>query len=329
MNDPSLRNEIHKRFTLNWLIQGASQHAGMTLHHLVRDELDAVDRRLIHLYDLYALINLLQYWQFDGALVMGRPRAFWKRAARSRRHPFHGHALLSRYGGELAEAARQRAVERAKEKGLTLLPLAFSIKTTAVIGQLRWIEMPHRLKLMELARSAASAAWGIPRERLIADLSSSVASTSAFGPIPVPRTVRGVLFRACVCGWGGVIRGVDGNLLVLGMGTNWQLVAKELVKGTAELICLHGLNDLDEQTYRGVMRSADGIHFEPWMLQTGGELWRRLLAVAPADRPMAQVLMHLARLPAKSLEALMLAVLEQPDWARELLARLGAIEADE
>src|SRR3954447_12517569 len=90
--------EINKRFTLNWLIQGAAQHAGMTLHHLVRSELDVIDVRLLHLYDLYALINLLQCWQVDGVLILGRPRAFWKRAATRRRHPFYGHALLSRHG---------------------------------------------------------------------------------------------------------------------------------------------------------------------------------------------------------------------------------------
>jgi hypothetical protein len=105
-------------------------------------------------------------------------------------------------------------------------------------------------------------------------------------------------------------------------------MAKELVKGTAELICLHGLNELADQTYQQVMSAADGIHFEPWMLQTGGELWRRVLAVLPSRRPLAEMLMHLARLPARALETLMLAVLEQPDWARELLAGLGASDAE-
>ena len=41
MNEQALRDQINKRLTLNWLIQGAAQHAGMTSHHLVRDELDA------------------------------------------------------------------------------------------------------------------------------------------------------------------------------------------------------------------------------------------------------------------------------------------------
>jgi hypothetical protein len=64
------------------------------------------------------------------------------------------------------------------------------------------------------------------------------------------------------------------------------------------------------------------------MLQSGGELWRRLLAVLPEGRPIAEMLMHIARLPARSLESLMLAVIEQPEWARELLASLGGCDSE-
>ena len=60
---PDERLEIQKRYTLNWLIQGASEHAGMTLHHLVRDELNAFDSRLLRSYDQIALLGLLQYWR--------------------------------------------------------------------------------------------------------------------------------------------------------------------------------------------------------------------------------------------------------------------------
>ena len=73
MNDVELRDEINKRFTLNWLIQSASEHAGMTLHHLVRDELDVLDPGLVRLYDQFALINLLQYWHFESALLLVLP----------------------------------------------------------------------------------------------------------------------------------------------------------------------------------------------------------------------------------------------------------------
>src|SRR5713226_5274533 len=89
--------EIQKRLTLNWLIQGAAQHAGMTFHHLVRDELDALDPRLLLLYDQYALINLLQYWHAEGALLLGWPPRFWRSAASDPRHPFFAHPLLSRF----------------------------------------------------------------------------------------------------------------------------------------------------------------------------------------------------------------------------------------
>ena len=72
--------EIQKRHTLNWLIQGAAQHAGMTFHHLVRDDLGVLDPELLLLYDQYALINLLQYWQPE-ARSFGSPTQFWQEAA--------------------------------------------------------------------------------------------------------------------------------------------------------------------------------------------------------------------------------------------------------
>src|ERR1051326_9573728 len=92
--------EIQKRLTLNWLIQGAAQHAGMTFHHLVRDELNALEPGLLRLYDQYALINLLQYWQPDAAILLGWPPRFWKRAKTKPSHPFFDHPLLSKYRSE-------------------------------------------------------------------------------------------------------------------------------------------------------------------------------------------------------------------------------------
>ncbi len=321
MNDVSLQDEINKRFTLNWLIQGAAQHAGMTLHHLVRDELDALEPGLVRLYDQYALINLLQYWSLDGTLLLGWPPRFWRRAASDPRHPFFAHRVLSRHGGTLAAEARRRARERCKEKGFWGLRLLFPLQALQVIGRLRCKEAGHAHALIALAKKAVTTVWGIPPDRLDAELTADV----AFGTLSTPRTFAGRLMRGCAVGYGGVLRR-DDTLVVVGRGTNWQLVAKELVKGTAELICLHGLNRLSDETYRQVIRAADGIDFEPWMLQTGGELWRRLLAVVPADRPLAEMLMHLARLPARPLEELMLAVIEQPPRARTLLAGLGEVE---
>ncbi len=49
----------------------------------------------------------------------------------------------------------------------------------------------------------------------------------------------------------------------------------------------------------------------------------RLLAVIPVGRPLAEVLMHLARLPPNALESLILAVIERPEVASEFFERLG------
>ena len=318
MNEDTLRDEINKRFTLNWLMQGAAQHAGMTFHHVVRHELNAIDPELVNLYDQYALINLLQYWHLAGVMLLGRPTRFWRRAASDPTHPFFRHPVLSRHGGMLAAAARERGIQRCKEKGFWQLRYFFSFQVVSVVGRLRVKEAGHSTELIDLAKKAVSAVWGISRDRLDAALTTHV----EFGKLSKPRTAGGRAFRMSAVGYGGVMQR-DGSLVVVSRGTNWQLVAKELVKGTGELICLHGLNTLSDEMYQKVIDAADGVDFEPWMLQTGGELWRRLLAVLPAGRPLAEMLMHLARLPARSLEALMLGVIEQPQWASELLAGLG------
>jgi hypothetical protein len=317
MNDERL--EIQKRHTLNWLIQGAAQHAGMTFHHLVRDDLNAIDPRLIRFYDQYALINLLQYWQVDGTILLGWPPRFWRQAASKRSHPFFGHPLLSQYGGMLAEAGRQRALARCEEKGLTRLPIAFSFEVLHVVERLRTLEAPHRPQLVQLAKGTASMVWGIPRERLDGELSSRIVLAGGFLPA---RSIRGAAFRAGIVGYGGVEQRGD-DLIVIGKGTNWQLLAKELVKGTAELICLHGLNQLGDDTYRRVLDVTDRLDLEPWMLQSGGELWRRLLASLPDACPVARVLMHLARLPAGTLESVVAAVIENPEGAADRLASLA------
>jgi len=323
MTEAEVRHEINKRLTLNWLIQGAAQHAGMTCHHLVRDELDAVHPKLLRLYDQYALINLLQYWRLEAAILLGWPPRFWRRAASDPRHPFFGHPLLSRHGGTLAAAAKQRAVERSKTKGLTRIPVLFAFQVAYVIGRLNTIEAKHSRELIALAKKATATVWGIAPDQLDADLTASV----AFGNLRRPETLRERILRGCAVGYGGVLRR-DDSFEVVARATNWYVLNKELVKGTAELICLHGINKLRDDTYDLVLRSADRIEFEPWMLQTGGELWRRLLPLLPAGRPLAGMLMHVARLPAGPLERLMLAVIEEPESARGRLAGLGASDAE-
>jgi hypothetical protein len=324
MTDQRLRDEINKRLTLNWLIQGASEHAGMTAHHLVRDQLNALDPKLLRLYDQFALIGLLQHWHLDFVMLFGSPPRFWRRAAVQRDHPFAAHPLLARYGGMLAAAGKKRALDRCKEKGVSRSPARFPFQALYVLNRIITRERPHRARLVELARELASAVWGIPTHRLDGEISSQ----AFLGASVAARTLRGAILRVGVVGLGGVQRRGDA-LVVMARATTWPVLTKELVKGTAELICLHGLNHLSDDDYRRVTDAADWLEYEPWMLQTGGELWRRLLWLLPRERPVAEMLMHLARLPAKSLEALMLAVLEKPEWARELLAAMRTSHDDD
>jgi hypothetical protein len=249
-------------------------------------------------------------------LILGSPWRFWARASLNSKHPFFGHPLLAKYGGMLAREARERGLERCKEKGLTRLPILFSFQTVSVVEKLRILETPHRPMLAELAKKAATEVWGIPRERLDAELCNRIDVGKDVLPA---RNLAGVAFRAGIVGLGEVIRR-NGQLIVIARATNWQLLAKELVKGTAELICLHGLNQLDDATYERVLAVTDRIDLEPWMLQTGGELWRRVLRAVPDGMPIAKVLMQLARLPADSLHAVMAKVIEQREGAAELLA---------
>ena len=153
------RLEIQKRLTLNWLIQGASQHAGATLHYLVRDELNAIDPKLIRLYDQFALIALLQYWHTDAMVLVGRPKRFWNKAKSDPTHPFFSHPVLSQHGGMLAEAAKQRAHERCMIKGVSRLRVWSMFQAVYVMTRLLRKEAPHRLGLIELAKRAAHLAW--------------------------------------------------------------------------------------------------------------------------------------------------------------------------
>ncbi len=315
MSDEQL--EIQKRHTLNWLIQGASEHAGMSLHHLVRDDLNALDAELLRCYDHFALLCLLQYWRGLSVLMVGWPPRFWRRAASQPSHPFFGHPLLSQYGGMLAEAAKQRALARCKEKGFSALPFAFSFQVLSLLKRLRGLESPHRPRLLQLAKSTASTIWGIPSERLEVQLSDERVIP---GDDFQGKNTQAEMLRSCVIGYGAVTRRRH-ELIVTGKGVTWQLLTKELVKGTAELVCLHGLRQLDDRMYQSVIKVTDRIDLEPWMIQSGGELWRRLLAALPEGFPVARMLMNLARLPAERLHSVIELVIRQSDAAGDHLAR--------
>lgn len=315
--DTELLDQINKRLTLNLLIEGSAQHAFLTSHHLVREELSHIDGDLLLMYDRFALAAFVSFWHGMSVLFFGRPRKFWKRTSR-RRHPFHRHALLAKHGGTLAEAARERVTARCREKGVTLLPYFFSRQILELLRGISEREQQHRLKLVELAKKSTHAVWGIPYQQLDAELTTKV----AFGTLSMPDTFAGRLMRTTAVGYGGVMR-IDDELLAVAKARVWPLLSHELVKATVELICLHGLNSLDDKTYSHVVSAADRVEYENWLLQAGCELWRRMLPLMPDGVAVSQVVMRLAQLQPKPLEIIMLAVVEKPEWARELLAGLA------
>lgn len=319
MNDSAdyLLDEMNKRLTLNLLIQGSASHAFLTSHYLVRDELTAINPGLVHLYDQIALAGFVQFWFCENYLLMGWPDRFWRRTSHPN-HPFCKHPLLARYGSSLALAAKKRAFERCRAKRVSRIPGLFSLQFFKRGIQAACKEAKHRAALVDLAKRTTHQVWGIPFDRLDGALTMSV----AFGRPRPPTTLRAAVLRCGTVGYGGVL-GKESEFRVVGRAWLWPVLSHELVKGTVELICMHGLNQLDATTYQEVLKAADRIEYEPWMLQVGPELWRRLLPLLPDGRPVSELVMHMARLPARSLESLMFAVIEDEDCAREWLAGLG------
>jgi hypothetical protein len=160
--------------------------------------------------------------------------------------------------------------------------------------------------------------WGIDEDRLL----GSITVDMSMNNVREPKTFAGRLMRCAAGGWSCVERR-NGQFYIIAKARAWLLLAHELSKGVAELVCLHGLNTLDDETYAAVIDRADHIEYEPWMLQAGPEAWRRLLAVLPPGRPLAEMLMHIARLDPDALEDLMMAVMSDPARARQLLAEIG------
>ena len=114
----------------------------------------------------------------------------------------------------------------------------------------------------------------------------------------------------------------SGRFFVVAKAWFYPLLSHELAKGTAELVCLHGLNSLDDATYMAVTEEADQIEHETWMMQAGSELWRRLLAVVPHNKTLPETLMHIARLDPLPLENLMVQVVTDPAEAKVWLEDL-------
>ena len=296
--------QINKRLTLNLLIQGAAAHTFLTAHHLVRDELEALDPSLPHLYDRVSVAMFLNYFIGDIALALGPSFRFWKRMGNGQ-GPFPKHRLLVEHGRELWLASKKHVCSRGWQKRVLPIPGLHYAQGIGLALKTAWAERHHRTALARIAEQATASMWNIDPGQLDGQLTTEV----AFGNLREPQSRLGRIILTNAAGFGGV-EFRQGRPTVVAKAWFWPLLLHELVKGTAELICLHGLCELGEVDYTEVLEATDHVEYETWMLQAGPELWRRFLAAKPAKANLAETLMNTARLEPPQLEAMMLSIVQ-------------------
>lgn len=312
-----VKGQINKRLTLNLLIQGAAAHTFTTTSHLVREDLDAIHPGLTDLHDRFAISGMLNYSIGDLGLSFGRPNRWWG-FSKTPQKIFETHKLMATYGNRLATEEFRHLRRLGWNKRVIPIPVLHWFQFVWLLGRVMWIERQHKSRLTQLARRAASTVWGIPENRL----NGSITQNVVFGNLQTDRTMLARMYRSGVVGYGGV-QSRAGRMSVVAKAWVFPLLIHELVKGTMELICLHGLNELDDDVYAIVTEEADRIEYETWLLQAGPAMWRRLIAVASRDTPLANTIMRLAKLDPQALEDLMILVIEHPEQASEALRELN------
>lgn len=314
--DSEIRRQINKRFTLNLLIQGAAAHTFVTASHLVREELEEIRPGLTRLYDRFAISGELNYCIGDNAMMFGRPNRWWG-FSKTPQAPLRNHLLLATYGNQLANEETRHLRRLGWSKWVIGIPLLHWFQFMWLLLKVLYVERGHHERLNRLAIRAVSEIWNIPEDRLDGAITRNV----AFGNLQPATTHLANVVRQGAAGYGGVER--RGNrFVVVAKAWMFPLVVHELVKGTVELICLHGLGELDDDVYEAVTEEADRVEYEAWLLQAGPAMWRRFIAVTPRDIPLARTMMHVARLDPMPLEELMLQIMDNPELATRTLREI-------
>lgn len=313
---PELRHEVNKRLTLNLLIQGAAVHTHLSAHHLVADELDAIDNRLVDLYDCSIAGATVAYWKGLLPLLFGQPAKFWGRLHLAR-NPFCFHRFLRRHGKQLAKVARREAIQRGRLKRVPTGSIQQEVFLGKCMLEIKVIESPYIAELEAIAKSACHQIIGIPEDLLIA----SITDTPAWGNVRTPETLRGKMLMPVMVGWGGVDR-IDGRLRVVAKAIFWPLLLHELIKGSMELICLHGMKQLSGEHYDVVMDYTEKVEYEVPMLQVGPVIYQRFLAVLPRNTPLAENVRKVATMDAIELEEFMFDMIEAPQQATDRLRKI-------
>jgi hypothetical protein len=198
--DDITRKHINKRLTLNAMTHGSAVHAMLSLHHAIDKEIEAIDPRLLRLYDQISSGSHGMYWLVD-------------------------------------------------------IPMMFANLGAMAVGSTK-VEYPEE---------------------------------------------------------------EDGDPVIQARGIIFPVLAQEMNKGVAELLSHHGLADLDEPTTKTVLKHADDIKHEPYLMQVGPEMWRRFLKIKPRELVLSDLYVALSKQPPDDLQRIIAAVVDDPENAKQLL----------
>ena len=320
---PELRHLVNKRLSLNILIQGAASHAHLSSHHSVKEKLDAIDPELVDLYDKAIAGATLAYWDGLIRIVYGRGIKFWSKLNRPK-NPFFHHRFLRRHGKALAMTAYESAVSRCQEKDLPTSCVGLEGALAKVALEVMSREAGYERILESIAIEACGKIIDTPRRLLNAEITRE----PAWGTVREPKTVRGRLLLKAMVGWGGVDR-INGELQVMAKAIFWPLLVHELVKGSMELICLHGISAVSDEDYSVVMDHTEHVEYEVPMIQIGPVIYQAFLKVLPRPETLAQCTMVLSQMEPIEFEEFLFEMIEAPDSAKAILQDLISDEDSE
>jgi len=109
------------------------------------------------------------------------------------------------------------------------------------------------------------------------------------------------------------------------VGIAFPILIHEMIKAGMEKLSHFGLENVDEEEGKQVLRYADRAVDEMWLLQVGKDLWKRFLAAINKieDRPSnAMILAALYRKDPDEVHDIIMAILDDSERAEELLEKL-------
>jgi len=249
---------------------------------------------------------------------MGSPVKFWWKM-RQNRHEFGFHPFLVKHGYRIARQTKREVFARCRSAGIPLDGLLNEMRGFQVYAEVIEAEHVHLPPLEELAKDLCCEMYGIGRELLDGKLTQN----PSFGTVRQPDNEAGQELLKVMIGWSAVER-QHGRLSVRATATFWPMLVHELIKGSVELICLHGMNNVSESDFAIALEHTDHVEFEIPMLQIGGTIFKRFLLARPREVELAEAIMYVAKFEPEVIEQFMFHLFESPNQATGMIRKAAA-----